>query len=97
MRKRRGRLWKASGPKGVRFNSSVKMMIDRFFVLLCVIKCFYYVCLIRSMLDLVGTHVNIDSGEWTEQTTGIGAGVDSVYEYMLKVGQHAFNTYLTRI
>jgi len=26
----------------------------------------------RSSLDLVGTHINIDSGEWTEENTGIG-------------------------
>ena len=38
----------------------------------------------RSKIDLVGTHIDITTGEWTEHRTGIGAGVDSVYEYMLK-------------
>jgi len=50
----------------------------------------------RSTIDLVGTHINIDSGDWTEQVSGIGAGVDSLYEYMLK-GYLLFgdNEYLT--
>lgn len=38
----------------------------------------------RSALGLVGGHINVDTGDWTEQTSGIGASVDSFYEYMLK-------------
>jgi hypothetical protein len=32
----------------------------------------------------VGNHINITSGEWTIPHSGIGTGVDSYYEYLLK-------------
>lgn len=34
--------------------------------------------------DLVGTVLNIDSGEWVRRESGVGAGSDSYYEYLLK-------------
>ena len=33
---------------------------------------------------LVGAHINISSGAWTHLDSGIGASVDSYYEYLLK-------------
>ena len=39
----------------------------------------------RSELDLLGAHINLRTGAWTQQDAGIGRGVDSFYEYMLKV------------
>lgn len=34
--------------------------------------------------DLVGTTINITSGVWMRTETGVGAGIDSYYEYLLK-------------
>ena len=38
---------------------------------------------IRSFLT--GNVFNINSGEWFGKMSGVGAGVDSFYEYLLKV------------
>ncbi|CAA0826757.1 Probable alpha-mannosidase I MNS5 [Striga hermonthica] len=38
----------------------------------------------RSSLNLLGTTLDIQTGEWIEYSSGIGAGVDSFYEYLLK-------------
>ncbi|KAF8913826.1 alpha mannosidase-like protein [Gymnopilus junonius] len=39
----------------------------------------------KSDIDLVGNTINTWTGKWTHpETTGIGAGVDSFYEYALK-------------
>ncbi|GJP49467.1 hypothetical protein CLOM_g8666 [Closterium sp. NIES-68] len=38
----------------------------------------------RSAVGLVGTTLDVASGQWVEGNTGIGAGVDSFYEYLLK-------------
>lgn len=38
----------------------------------------------RSALNLVGAHVNIQTGQWTQKESGIGGLIDSFYEYMLK-------------
>lgn len=34
--------------------------------------------------DLVGTTINIHSGDWIRRDSGVGAGIDSYYEYCLK-------------
>ncbi|CAM8927090.1 unnamed protein product [Rhodiola kirilowii] len=38
----------------------------------------------RSKLNLVGAHINVFSGEWTQKDAGIGTSIDSFYEYLLK-------------
>jgi mannosidase alpha-like ER degradation enhancer 2 len=38
----------------------------------------------RSQVDLVGKHINIRSGKWTEEASGVGSNADSFYEYLLK-------------
>ena len=38
----------------------------------------------RSELDLLGAHVNLRTGVWTQADAGVGRGIDSFYEYMLK-------------
>ncbi|KAF8978196.1 alpha mannosidase-like protein [Entomortierella lignicola] len=38
----------------------------------------------RSKIGLLGNTINITSGEWMSAMTGIGAGTDSFYEYLLK-------------
>ncbi|XP_042474145.1 alpha-mannosidase I MNS5-like isoform X3 [Zingiber officinale] len=38
----------------------------------------------RSSLNLLGTTLDVITGEWIEYSTGIGAGVDSFYEYLMK-------------
>ena len=34
--------------------------------------------------DLMGTVLNIHNGDWTRRDSGVGAGIDSYYEYCLK-------------
>ncbi|KAI3513428.1 hypothetical protein L1887_20762 [Cichorium endivia] len=38
----------------------------------------------RSSLNLLGTTLDVATGEWIEYSSGIGAGVDSFYEYLIK-------------
>lgn len=38
----------------------------------------------RSALGLVGSHIDISTGVWTHKDSGIGAGADSFFEYLLK-------------
>ncbi|KAF4390956.1 hypothetical protein G4B88_030634, partial [Cannabis sativa] len=38
----------------------------------------------RSSLNLFGTTLDVITGEWIEHSSGIGAGVDSFYEYLFK-------------
>eukprot|EP00268_Persea_americana_P045139 TRINITY_DN4588_c1_g1_i2.p1 TRINITY_DN4588_c1_g1~~TRINITY_DN4588_c1_g1_i2.p1 ORF type:complete len:578 (+),score=97.69 TRINITY_DN4588_c1_g1_i2:73-1806(+) len=38
----------------------------------------------RSSLDLLGTTLDVVTGQWIEYSSGIGAGVDSFYEYLMK-------------
>lgn len=38
----------------------------------------------RSALGLVGNHINVITGDWTHSDSGVGAGIDSYYEYMYK-------------
>lgn len=38
----------------------------------------------RSKLDLFGNHIDTESGKWTAIDSGIGAGVDSFFEYLVK-------------
>ncbi|XP_050948196.1 ER degradation-enhancing alpha-mannosidase-like protein 3 [Labeo rohita] len=34
--------------------------------------------------DLVGTVINIHNGDWVRRDSGVGAGIDSYYEYLMK-------------
>lgn len=38
----------------------------------------------RSHLGLFGNHIDVASGRWTASDAGIGSGVDSYYEYLVK-------------
>ena len=38
----------------------------------------------RSSIGLVGSGINIRTGAWTDETSHIGGGIDSYYEYLLK-------------
>jgi mannosidase alpha-like ER degradation enhancer 2 len=38
----------------------------------------------RSKLGLVGSEINIETGEWKDTTSHISGGIDSYYEYLLK-------------
>jgi len=38
----------------------------------------------RSNLHLLGKHLDVEKGEWTETLSGIGSNSDSFYEYMIK-------------
>lgn len=38
----------------------------------------------KSSIGLVGNHIDVSTGKWTATDSGIGAGVDSYYEYLVK-------------
>lgn len=38
----------------------------------------------RSKLDLVGSNINVETGEWTDNSSHISGGIDSYYEYLYK-------------
>lgn len=38
----------------------------------------------RSPLDLLGTKLDVVTGKWIDHSSGIGAGIDSFYEYLVK-------------
>lgn len=38
----------------------------------------------RSGIGLFGNHIDVQSGRWVAQDAGIGAGVDSYFEYLVK-------------
>lgn len=38
----------------------------------------------RSKIDLVGTFINVNTGEWTNTDSHISGAIDSYYEYLLK-------------
>ena len=44
-----------------------------------------------------GNVINIQTGEWVGQMSGLGAGLDSIYEYMLKVGTNGIGTVLNSL
>ncbi|CAH1427180.1 unnamed protein product [Lactuca virosa] len=39
----------------------------------------------RSRINLVGAHIDVFTGEWTQKDAGIGTSIDSFYEYLLKM------------
>jgi mannosidase alpha-like ER degradation enhancer 2 len=38
----------------------------------------------RSKIGLVGTWINVETGEWTDKSSHISGAIDSYYEYLLK-------------
>ncbi|KAK3103051.1 hypothetical protein FSP39_016082 [Pinctada imbricata] len=38
----------------------------------------------KSELGLVGNHIDVSSGKWTALDSGIGGGIDSYFEYLVK-------------
>ena len=38
----------------------------------------------RSKIGLVGSWINVETGEWTDKSSHIGGGIDSYYEYLMK-------------
>ena len=38
----------------------------------------------RSRIGLVGSWINVQTGEWVDKSSHIGGGIDSYYEYLLK-------------
>ena len=38
----------------------------------------------RSKIGLVGTSINVETGEWTDRSSHIGGMIDSYYEYLIK-------------
>jgi hypothetical protein len=38
----------------------------------------------RSALGLLGSHINLETGQWVYFDSGIGGGIDSFFEYLMK-------------
>ncbi|XP_063911946.1 ER degradation-enhancing alpha-mannosidase-like protein 2 [Zophobas morio] len=38
----------------------------------------------KSPLGLYGNHIDVETGRWTYQDSGIGSGIDSYFEYLVK-------------
>lgn len=51
--------------------------------------------------DLMGTVLNVHSGDWVRRDSGVGAGIDSYYEYCLKayvlLGDHRYLTRFNKV
>jgi mannosidase alpha-like ER degradation enhancer 3 len=41
-------------------------------------------CFVRQS-NLVGNVLNVNTGDWVRRDSGVGAGIDSYYEYVAKV------------
>lgn len=39
----------------------------------------------NNVTGLLGSVIDVNSGEWIGQLSGLGAGIDSFFEYLLKV------------
>ncbi len=39
----------------------------------------------KRNLPISGSVIDVNSGEWLGQLSGLGAGIDSFFEYLLKV------------
>ncbi|XP_025015053.1 alpha-mannosidase I MNS5 isoform X2 [Ricinus communis] len=50
----------------------------------CALRALRKLWSMRSSLNLLGTTLDVTTGEWIEHSSGIGAGVDSFYEYLYK-------------
>ncbi|KAL4224501.1 ER degradation-enhancing alpha-mannosidase-like protein 2 [Mactra antiquata] len=48
----------------------------------------------RSTIGLVGNHIDVSTGKWTALDSGIGGGVDSYFEYLVKGSVMFENTQL---
>ena len=51
----------------------------------------------RSKLGLPGTDINVRTGEWTNRSASICAGVDSYYEYLIKAARLFGDTTIVRV
>lgn len=38
----------------------------------------------RSTIGLLGNHINVETGQWVATDSGIGAAIDSYFEYLVK-------------
>ncbi|KIW01779.1 uncharacterized protein PV09_06951 [Verruconis gallopava] len=47
-------------------------------------KAFWSVWKYRSSVNLIGSGIDAETGHWVHSTTGIGAGIDSFFEYAFK-------------
>ena len=45
----------------------------------------YLHTIVTTIFFSSGNVINIQSGEWVGKMSGLGAGLDSLFEYMLKV------------
>ena len=59
-------------------------------VLMCAMHSLIWFAGLRSpTTGLVGNVLHTDSKDWARKDSGIGAGIDSFYEYLLKVRTEA--------
>ena len=53
---------------------------------MCVCVC---VCVCIIICVCAGNVINIQTGEWVGKMSGLGAGLDSFFEYLFKVNYHS--------
>ena len=46
-----------------------------------------------SDIHFTGTSINVTSGKWMGNLSGVGAGIDSFFEYLLKVRKSIYNSW----
>jgi len=51
---------------------------------LCISCPLYVLSMVLVFCYKIGNHIDVSSGKWTAQDAGIGAGVDSYIEYLVK-------------
>ena len=56
----------------------------RFYAFSCIVCVVLPLRYHRSRIGLFGNHIDVVEGKWTATDAGIGAGVDSYYEYLVK-------------
>ena len=52
----------------------------------CPLKTYQSLIYLIAVILQVGNHIDVVSGKWIAVDAGIGAGVDSYFEYLLKGG-----------
>ncbi|CAG0884666.1 unnamed protein product [Darwinula stevensoni] len=54
------------------------------FTIMTALRAIHSLMRYRSSVGLFGNHIDVVTGKWTAHDAGIGAGVDSFYEYLVK-------------
>ena len=55
----------------------------------------FFIVINVDELHFIGDVIDIQTGEWISRMSGLGAGIDSFFEYLLKVKHFPKNTVFT--